>query len=205
MILSYIWRPLFDPLFPPQGRPELMRLLLPHTTALSACLDGLRPAKPVVYDVTLAAAGYSGEVPCGKSPSDWDILRALVTGRAWDGGGAAPCVEPSCACRPKRGASRRGVCGNGPEGSVDLCSEPSCLCRTGGAAVAGALGFSATGGAGGGPPAADAMGVGGRSLSVGGVSRNAGADWGESGDGVDGGGADRWARGCQDIHVRIKR
>lgn len=179
-----------------------MRLLLPHTTALSACLDGLRSAKPVVYDVTLAAAGYSGEVPCGKPPTDWDILRAVITGRAWDGGGAAPCVEPSCACRPKRGVFRRGGSGDGPEGSADLCSEPSCLCRTGGTVAAsggGALGFNANGSAGRGPPLADAMGVGGRSLSVGGVSRNVGAGWEEHD------GADRWERGCQDIHVRIKR
>ncbi|CAN0593185.1 unnamed protein product, partial [Laminaria digitata] len=54
-----------------------MRLLLPHTTALSACLDGLRPAKPVIYDVTLAASGYSGEIPCGPPPSDWEALKGL--------------------------------------------------------------------------------------------------------------------------------
>ncbi|CAM9168760.1 unnamed protein product [Choristocarpus tenellus] len=67
-----------------EGRPELMRLLLPHTTALSACLDGLLPAKPIVYDMTLAAAGYTGEILCVKPPSNWDVLWGLVTGNRRD-------------------------------------------------------------------------------------------------------------------------
>ncbi|CAN0270953.1 unnamed protein product, partial [Ectocarpus fasciculatus] len=60
-----------------EDRPELTHLLLPHTTALSACLDGLRQAKPVVYDFTLAADAYSGEIPPARRspPTDWAVLR----------------------------------------------------------------------------------------------------------------------------------
>lgn len=196
------------PLHAIQGRPELTRLLLPHTTALSACLDGLRPAKPVVYDVTLAAAGYSGEVPCGRPPSDYEILQALVTGRAWHGGRATPCAEPSCACRPRPGKINRS---GSSEGSGDICGEPTCLCRTtGGNASATPIGFTSGGGTGpvgttetGDRPVGNAINIG-RSASSGGISRNESGDWGHV-VGSEAGEGHKWGRGSQDIHVRIKR
>lgn len=240
-----------------------MRVLLPHTTALSGCLDGLSPAKPVVYDVTLAAAGYSGEVPCGRPPSDWGILRALATGRAWDGERGKPCVEPSCACRPgtmaaaaggggasrASGSSLHGPAGSSSSGgrsinvggdiaSTNTCNDSTCMCRTsagglGSAAAAQPMGFCTdhvgdsvnrgrgVGVGGGGARPSDRRGVA-RSLSVGGMSRNMTCgDWTEGtgiGLGFDDGGlgrgggeaeggriGDKWGRGCQDIHVRIKR
>ncbi|CAM9237592.1 unnamed protein product [Pylaiella littoralis] len=223
-----------------EDRPELMHLLLPHTTALSACLDGLRPAKPVVYDVTLAAAGYAGEIPCARPPpSDWAVLRALVAGRAWVAGGKdRPCLRPPCGCcLPKATADAAAVAaataaaaaaaaatvGDGGSGG-DFCGEPSCLCRTGGAGTAAGAGAGARAGAAGAagasgvPPAADAIGLGGRSQSVGRVTPSEVGDWMDGGGGgaaaegpaaaaVGGiaGGERGWGRGCQDIHVRIKR
>eukprot|EP00547_Thalassionema_nitzschioides_P000265 CAMPEP_0194215064 /NCGR_PEP_ID=MMETSP0156-20130528/16576_1 /TAXON_ID=33649 /ORGANISM="Thalassionema nitzschioides, Strain L26-B" /LENGTH=442 /DNA_ID=CAMNT_0038943483 /DNA_START=340 /DNA_END=1668 /DNA_ORIENTATION=+ len=42
-----------------EGRPQLKQLLLPRTTGFNACLESLREASPVVYDVTMAYQGYN--------------------------------------------------------------------------------------------------------------------------------------------------
>ena len=237
-----------------------MRLLLPHTTALSACLDGLRPAKPVVYDVTLAAAGYSGQIPRDSHLSDWEALKGIIGG--WGStstssggggsGGGASCGNPACPCWAitadlGMGGGADGGAGGGGSGvgggRRGLCDEPTCLCRTEAAAVAaaaaaaaGPLGCDPLGaaeaaaeveaGAGGGGGRAGAgeaaggggmegmagmagmagMGGGGRSQSVGGIRRNGAGCLGERGVCGDGTARrDGWGRGCQDIHVRIKR
>ncbi|CAM9308114.1 unnamed protein product [Ectocarpus sp. 12 AP-2014] len=188
-----------------EDRPELTHLLLPHTTALSACLGGLRQAKPVVYDFTLAADAYTGEIPPARRspPTDWDVLRTLVAGRAWGGGDGGE--KPPCAGRPNQRSDASSASGEG-----DSCGEPSGLCRTGGGGAAAAvpLGFGSVGSTGG--TGGDAMGIGDRSQA--GVGRSESGDWGDGGGTAEAavGGGDRkdertWGRGCQDIHVRIKR
>lgn len=214
-----------------QRRPELMRVLLPHTTALSACLDGLSPAKPVVYDISLATAGYTGEVPCGKPPSHWTILRALASGRAWSRRGAPSTKLPHSGHRSNDQDSRHG-CGTSATimssgGDKDsACNEPSCLCytsgttSTGSAAASRALGFTCgssdlegkSGASGGGT-----TGVA-RPLPIRGSGRKVAAEWTErfgemdmQPNGVTWSGtngnrtAATWGRICEDIHVRIRR
>ncbi|CAM9638056.1 unnamed protein product [Chrysoparadoxa australica] len=64
-----------------EGRPELQRLLLPHTPAFTACINGLGACFPVVYDVTIAAAGYNGRVPENPT-SNLAVVEELMTGEA---------------------------------------------------------------------------------------------------------------------------
>ncbi len=49
-----------------QGRPHMQHLVLPRTRAFQACMDALSQMPgitPIIYDLTLAYHGYSGEVP----------------------------------------------------------------------------------------------------------------------------------------------
>lgn len=182
----------------------MMRLLLPHTTVLSACLDALRPAKPVVYNFTLAVAGYSGEISCDRPPNGWEILRSLVSGSMWKNGGGTPCAKLSCSCGHDSGVSHRGIgsgVGGVSERTMEMCSEIPCVCSTRGTTATKPLGFAS----GSILPTAEASGIG-RSLSNDAIGVDEGID-GSSVDGFEGGEGgrrDMW-RICQDVHVRIKR
>ena len=62
-----------------EGRPILQHLLLPKTTGFYASLDSLREASPVVYDVTLAYRGYSGEIPSTLNAGMWlKVIRGEI-------------------------------------------------------------------------------------------------------------------------------
>lgn len=62
-----------------EGKPVLRHLLLPRTRGFHASLECLRECRPVVYDVTLAYAGYDGSLPPPVDdlgmPTLWDVLR----------------------------------------------------------------------------------------------------------------------------------
>ncbi|KAL7574984.1 hypothetical protein ACA910_010802 [Epithemia clementina (nom. ined.)] len=61
-----------------EGRQQLKHLLLPRTRGFNASLECLRESNPVVYDVTMAYAGYDGSLPRSEPLSLstlWDILR----------------------------------------------------------------------------------------------------------------------------------
>ncbi|CAM9990092.1 unnamed protein product, partial [Phaeothamnion confervicola] len=117
--LEFAWR---------EGRPELRHLLLPHTTTLTAVMDGLRAANPVVYDVTVAAHGYGGRVP-DDAPSDLLGLAALITGGGLLGGGGGVGAD-ACGRGGSPSGSADGAAGgsSGAGGAGGMGTGAGCPC-----------------------------------------------------------------------------
>ena len=62
-----------------EGKPVLRHLLLPRTRGFQSSLECLRGCRPVIYDVTMAYAGYDGSLPPMQAdfgmPTLWQLLR----------------------------------------------------------------------------------------------------------------------------------
>lgn len=65
-----------------EGRPQLKQLLLPRTTGFNACLESLREASPVVYDVTMAYHGYNGLASNDVNSNDDSTIMEKVSLRS---------------------------------------------------------------------------------------------------------------------------
>ena len=63
-----------------ERRPQLLHVLLPRTTGFNSCIEGLRTSHPVVYDMTIAFPGYSGQAPSAVESGLLDAFLRFCNG-----------------------------------------------------------------------------------------------------------------------------